>query len=195
MSPRQCVCPVNTTGWLWGRRGRGRAERQRLVFSRVVIGSRHTNEGGPKSEIGGGGVAGWLKSPPQQQFLLSWAVSTVFLCLYLVLPVIWPVKRRFAWRTEGWVEGWAVRRTGGQVGQFLYPAKSSVHHCGRAACILWIYLCLRLWVTPGKARRNLRDRRQEAAQIPCSPRLSLPPSIHPSILCVCVDDLCSSVSK
>lgn len=124
-----------------------------------------------------------IKKPSSAAVSPLLSCLTVFLCLYLVLPVIWPVKRRFAWRTEGRVEGWAVRRTGGQVGQFLYPAMSSGHHCGRAACILWIYLCLRLWVTPGKARRNLRDRRL----LKSPPHLashSLHLSIHPSSVCV-----------
>lgn len=173
-----CGSPVNTRGW--HRERRRRAESQRLVFCWLVIGSCHTNEGGPNSEIGGGGAAGWLKSPPQQQFLLSWAVSTVFLCLYLVLPVIWPAKRHSAWRTEG---GWKGELSVGLVDRLVcFFTLSSAHHCDRAACSLWIYLCLRLWVTPGKARGNLRERRLRKPP----PHLASHPSIYPSILCVCV---------
>lgn len=79
------------------------------------------------------------------------------------------------WRTEG---GWKGELSEGLVDRShlpSLPAELYVNHCYRAACILWIYLCVSdTWEDEGDLSREAGG-------------CSVPP--------VRVDDLCSSVSS
>lgn len=109
------------------------------------------------------------------------AVSPLLSCLhcvslYLVCPVIWPVRQCFC------VED------GQREVEQSDQRDRSVHFPPRLAAELPAS-CGFIWVTPGKAREAWVERQESA------PPPTPPPPPYPSIPPGCVDDLCSSVSS
>lgn len=93
--------------------------------------------------------------PSEQQFSLSWALSTVSLSLYLVFPVIWTVRQLYSALCGGQREGERVSCqrdcwTGWSICPVFLPSHPSITVIGLPASFGFSSV----WVTPGKARET-----------------------------------------